>query len=236
MSQANWYQSGNEGYETAQRKQQEAQQAYGPMRFWLKAGSSAKVTFLDTEGFYFSEHNLQRNGKWGNYYTCLKDFSECPLCEAGDRSGYVCAYTIIDHSEYQSTKTGRIIKNQKKLLVVRPQVMNKLARRKESLDGNLQYGLFLFSRDSQQECSTGEDIEFIKRLSKDDILKFKPRDGNVTDEEFLSPFNYMELFQPKSVDELRQIAGQTPPVGASNFTHTAHNSHDVEEASIDDLL
>ncbi len=239
MSQANWYQTGKEGFETAQRKIEEAKSQYGPMRFWLKQGGSAKVTFLDSEGFYFQEHNLKINGKWGNYFTCLKDFSECPLCESGDRSGYMCAYTIIDHSKYE-TKQGKVIQNQKKLLVVRPQVMNKLARRREALEGNLQFGVFRFSRDGAQECSTGEDIEFVKRLSKADVLKFKPAGGTMSDEEWLAPFDYMTLFAPKSVDELRKISGQAAPVGSDNFqgqTHaTSKNAADVDEQSIDDLL
>lgn len=240
---AAWFKTGNEGFERNQKLQEEQSQQYGPMRFWLKPGNSAKLTFLDTEGFYFNEHNLKLNGKWGNYYTCLKDFSECPLCESGDRSGYVCAYTVIDHSEYE-TKSGKKIKNQKKLLIVRPAVINKLARRRETLEGNLQYGLFLFSRDGQQECSTGEDIEFIKRLEKKDILKFKPADGKMSDEEWLAPFDYMKLFAPKSVDELRRISGQAAPVGSDSYS--ANSSKDsgfstagaepADEASIDDLL
>lgn len=239
MSQATWYQTGKEGFETAQKKIEESRSQYGPMRFWLKQGGSAKITFLDSEGFYFSEHNLKINGKWGNYFTCTKDFSECPLCEAGERPGYMCAYTIIDHSEYE-TKQGRKIKNQKKLLVVRPQVMNKLARRREALEGNLQYALFRFSRDGAQECSTGEDIEYVKRLSKADLVKFKPADCHMTDEEWLKPFDYMTLFAPKSVDELRKISGQAAPVGADNFQGQTQAkgkaAESVDEQSIDDLL
>ena len=247
MSQAvandSWFKSGNAGYEHAKKIQEEQQSQYGPMRFWLKPGNSAKVTFLDTEGFYFNEHNLKINGKWGNYYTCTKDFSECPICDSGERSGYVCAYTIIDHSEYTSQTTGKVIKNQKKLLVVRPAVMNKLARRRESLEGNLALGLFIFSRDKKEECSTGEDIEFIKRMERKDVLKFKPQ--TMTDEEFLAPFDYMKLCAPKSVDELRRIAGQTPPVGSDSFSSAGQTStgmppvrgaEQTDDASIEDLL
>lgn len=243
MSQAVWYSKGDDGFNKAQQIQEEAQSQYGPMRFWLKPQSSAKITFLDTEGFYFNEHNLKINGKWGNYYTCTKDFSECPLCDSGDRSGYVCAYTVIDHSEY-ITKSGKTIKNQKKLLVVRPSVMNKLARRREALDGNLTHHVFLFTRDKKEECSTGEDIEHIKLLSKADVLKFKPADSKMSDEEFLAPFDYMKLFAPKSVEELRRISGQTAPVGADSYACPSESSggplargaEQIDEASIDDLL
>jgi hypothetical protein len=210
-----WYKTGEEGLDTARRIQEERAAQYGPYRFWLKPGNSAKVTFLDTEGFYFHEHELQINGKWGNYFTCLKDFSECPLCDSGEKPGYVCAYTVIDHSEYES-KNGKI-KNQKKLLIARPAVINRLARRKETLEGNLTYGLFLFTRDSKDECRTGEDIEFIKRLKAEDLKKFKPKDSKETDEDWLKPFDYMKLFQPKSVEELRKVAGQAPPIGSDDY-------------------
>lgn len=241
MSQAAWYQTGEQGIERAKQIQEEQQSQYGPMRFWLKPGNSAKLTFLDTEGFYFNEHNLKLDGKWGNHFTCLKDFSECPLCDAGERPGYVCAYTVIDHSEYES-KSGKKVKNQKKLLVVRPAVMNKLARRREALEGNLTHGLFLFSRDKKEECSTGEDIEFIKKLSTEDLLRFKPKDGKITDEEFLAPFDYMKIFAPKSVDELRKVVGQAPPVGSESYgsparmTNSPRGAEPVDEESIDDLL
>lgn len=239
MSQAQWFKTGNDGLEQAHKIQEELASQYGPMRFWIKPGTSAKLTFLDTEGFYFNEHNLKQDGKWGNYYTCLKDFSECPLCDAGERAGYVCAYTVLDHSEYTSQKTGKVIKNQKKLLVVRPAVMNKLARRRESLEGNLTYGLFMFSRDKKEECNTGEDIEFVKRLDASQVLKFKPQGANISDEEFLAPFDYLKLFAPKSVDELRKIAGSAAPVGSDNYGKSATRTGDIgiiSEESIDDLL
>ena len=244
MSQAAWYQTGKQGYDRAQQLQEEQEAQYGPRRFWIKPGNSAKVTFLDTEGFYFNEHNLKLNGRWGNFYTCLRDFSECPLCDSGDKAGYVCAYTIIDHSEYTSQKTGKVIKNQKKLLIVRPAVMNKLARRREALEGNLTYGLFLFSRDKKEECNTGEDIEFVKRLSKKEVLRFKPQDASISDAEFLAPFDYMKIFAPRSVEELRRVAGETPPVGSDSYAPLpesggapiARGAEPADEDSIDDLL
>lgn len=239
---SDWFKKGNDGLEEVKRIQEERAMQYGPYRFWLKPGASAKVTFLDTEGFYFNEHELQLNGKWGNFYTCLSDFSECPLCENGFKAGYVCAYTVIDHSEYEG-KNGKV-KNQKKLMVVRPAVMNKLARRRESLEGNLTYGLFQFTRDSKDECRTGEDIEFLKRLNREDLAKFKPKDSKDTDEEFLKPFDYMTLFQPKSVEELRKLSGQSAPVGSDNYGNTSRDvgapippgSSSVDEASIESLL
>lgn len=232
-----WYKTGNEGYETAQRIQEELKDGYAPFRFFLKPGASAKVTFLDTEGFYFHEHMIQVNNKWTNY-TCLRDFSECPICDSGDRPGYVCAYTVIDHSRYEG-KNG-IVQNTKKLLVVRPAVMNKLARRRETLEGNLAYCVFLFSRDSKNECATGEDIEHVKRVNPQELAKVCNTGGKLSDADFLKPFDYMTIFAPKSVDELRKIVGQAP-VGSDNYSRGRDDmpppeSGSVSESSIEDLL
>jgi hypothetical protein len=157
-------------------------------------------------------------------------------------------YTIIDHNKYE-TKAGDIIEHQKKLLVVRPTVINKLARRRESVGGDFTYCVFTFARDKKEECRTGEDIEFVKRFSAASVLKFKPKDGKLTDDEWLKPFNYREIFAPRSVVELRRLVGQAPPVGSYEQSAGALDDVDNEpadyavvgsesasESSIDDLL
>jgi hypothetical protein len=134
----------------------------------------------------------------------------------------VCAYTIIDHSKYVN-KAGIEVTSQKRLLVVKPSVMNKLARRREQCEGDLTYAVFEFARDSKDECSTGEDITFRKRLSTQEILQFKP--DSISDEEWLKPFDYLKLFAPKPIEALRQIAGQAPPVGAGTGMPPAGGSY-----------
>jgi hypothetical protein len=229
-----WYKKGTEGLEDSKKFQEEVLAGFGPRRFWLPIGKSAKVTFLDTEGFYFYEHNI-KTGKMFEPYTCLHDFSECPLCEAGHRPSSVCAYTIIDHSEFTSEKTGKTYKHIKRLLVVKSAVINKLARRREGLDGNLTYGVFIFSRDKKEECATGEDIEFIKRNDKKDVLRFKPKDAKESDEEWLKPFDYAQLFAPKSIEELRVIAGQKAPVGAVDYVPNLEAPKGAEGVAEDDI-
>ena len=214
VQEAQWFQVGSEGEKKAQKIAEEQEAARGPSRFWLKPGKSAKLTFLDTMGFYLTEHNLQIGGKFFNFFTCRADFSECPLCEAGHGKSYVAIYTVIDHSTFVSKKTGKEYKNTKKLLVAKKAVQTKLARRRESLDGDLTHAVFSFSRDASKECSTGEDIEVIKRLTKEDVLSFKP--AGMSDEDWLAPFDYRELFAPKSVEELRRLVGQAAPVGSND--------------------
>jgi hypothetical protein len=245
MSSAEWYKTGSAGYEDAKRVQEERAAQYASFRFFLKPGKMAKVTFLDTEGFYFQEHSLQLGPKRWENFTCRADFSECPICESGHRPAYACAYTVIDHSEYEKSDGG-VVKNQKKLLVIRTKVMDKLARKRarEDVGGDLRYCVFQFARDAKQECSTGEDIEFIKRLRPEEVARFRPGDSKESVEEFLKPFDYMTIFAPKSVEELRKLVGQAAPVGSDSYGGEASyggapiplGASTVDEASIESLL
>lgn len=217
MGNNDWFVTGEEAFKRAQQYAEEIKNNNSmPMRFFLKPGQTAKVTFLDTHGFGFMEHNLKLNGRWHNYFTCRRDFSECPLCDAGDRPSFVVAWTVIDHSKYTSERTGQTYSNKKKLLVAKQSVVMKIKRRMASkeLGGDLTYAVFAFTRDGLKEAATGEDIEFIKRLSKEEVLKFCPE--GTSPEEFLKPFDYKELFLPKSVEELRRIVGEPAPIGASS--------------------
>lgn len=211
---AEWFKRGEGAFERFEKFERERDDNSGPHRFFLKPGGSAKITFLDSDGFGFLEHNLKLDGRWGHHYTCLRDFSECPICDAGFKPSWVMVWTIIDHSRYVSERTGKEYRNTKKLFVAKQAVINKLKRRKESLDGDLTFALFDIRRDTHKECSTGEDIEFLKRLSVDDIVKLKPE--GMTQQEWLQPFDYVKIFEPKSVDMLRRLINAEPPIGADD--------------------
>lgn len=208
-----WFLRGEDAFEKARLLAEERESGAGPFRFFLKPGTSALVTFVDNAGIGLLEHNMKINGRWGNFYTCLRDFSECPLCESGDKPYYVMIWTIIDHSKYVSERTGKEYKNTKKLLVAKQSVITKIRRRLSSkeLNGDLTFATFSFSRDKREECATGEDIEFVRRCTRDELLRMKPEGISV--DEWLTPFDYRTLFKPKSVEELRRIAGLGNPIG-----------------------
>jgi len=215
-----WYQTGKQGEEQAEVVQQAIiTGSAAKRRFFLTPGNEAKVTFLDSTGFWLYEHNLKLNGKWFNYFTCLQEFDNCPICDAGHNVSYVCVYTIIDHSKYESKKTpGKIITNQKKLMVMKKGAHDKLRdRRDNQCDGDITNCVFRMKRYNQKECSTGEDIMFIKRLDPDILAKLIPADVPAEErEDYLKPFNYLVLFKPKSAEELRRVVGGATPVGASD--------------------
>jgi hypothetical protein len=79
-------------------------------RFRMKAGQERTVTFLDgnldangmLNAVAFREHRVPFQGGYQNYI-CTEDNEPCPICQGGDQSSLVFAFTIIDHTPYTYT-------------------------------------------------------------------------------------------------------------------------------------
>lgn len=234
-----WFSQGEEGEERAKLDEEDRARKAGAFRMWLPAGGSTDLTFLDTEGFFFREHNYYHNKSWMNWETCIQDIGEedCPFCEAGVKYYYECVFTVIDHAVYTSKRTQKEVTNTKKLLVLRSTARKKVLRKKDQNDGDLTFCQFSVHRDSAQECSTGEDFDFIKRATREEVLRYAPTEymgKAITASEWIKPFDYMAIFMPKKADQLRRLLGTVPePTGAGdspNFrssTSTANPSTDA---------
>jgi hypothetical protein len=222
MSKQSWFSQGQEGEERAKQDEEDRARKAGAFRLWLPPGGSTEFTFLDTEGFFFREHNFYHNKSWMNWETCIQDIGEedCPFCEAGVKYFYECVFTVIDHAEYVSKRTQKVVKDTKKLLVLRSTARKKVLRKKDQQDGDLTYCRFSVNRDSAQECSTGEDFDFIHRATREDVLRYAPTEymgKAITASEWIKPFDYMAIFQPKKAEQLRRILGKVPePTGAGD--------------------
>lgn len=210
-----WYKKGEDGYQEVVSRQQleEEERSRRVIRFWLREGERAKVTFLDDEGFFYQEHHLKLRGRWGNFFTCPADFSECPICESGERASSVAAFTIIDHTPYvirNGPNKGKTVQHTKKLLVVKRAALHKLMDRKRKLakDGGLKLGVFELARFSAQECNTGEQFDYLgKRIPLDKLKTLAPK--GVDPDEWVKPFDYMTILAPLSTDDLRLVAKQS---------------------------
>lgn len=218
-----WYQKGTEGAEAVKDFEEDrASKLGGAYRLWIPAGGSTEFTFLDTEGFFFKEHNYYSNRSWMNWETCLQDIGveDCPFCEAGIRVYYECVFSIIDHAEYESKKKpGTIIRNTKKLLVLRSTARKKILRKRDQQQGNLLYVRMSTNRDDSKECSTGEDFEIIKTQTREEVMAYAPTEymgQAITPEAWIEPFDYVKLFNPKTAAQLSRIIGRVDPVGAGD--------------------
>jgi hypothetical protein len=209
-----WYQQGEEGRKRAREEDAAAQarrEQRGPRRFYLPNDASGKITFLDTPNFFLHEHNIKLAGKFNNFFTCLKEIDTCPNCEDGDNPSYVCVGTCISHREWKD-KEGKLHKNEKMLFVSKGRARQRLMKQIERREGDLKFCVYEMARGSQTtECNTGEDFEFIKRLTKKQLLGLAPAGS---DESWLDPYDYAEILAPKTPEEIRKAIGGSPPVGS----------------------
>lgn len=97
-------------------------------RFWMKAGTKARVLFLTNEAITFYEHQGLPNGmsKWPQALTCVTPLKKpCPLCnfvnkypDMGKFRAKKCrALSIINLTEWKD-KAGNIHKDEKQLFIV----------------------------------------------------------------------------------------------------------------------
>lgn len=250
MAKKKWYQTGEEGEQRAKQIDKETKarrdQSRGPRRFWLDSDSAAKVTFLDTPKFFFHEHNLKLEGKYFNFFTCIKDMDTCPICESGDRASYVVAGTILSHKEWEDND-GNKHKIQKQLFVAKGRARQKLLRQIEKREDDMAFCVYEHARGSSPtEANTGEDVEFIKRLKKKQVKGLVPKSvlgDDETVDAFLKPYEYGEQFKPMTAKQLREIVGGEDPVGSEEEEEpeeTEEEENGEEETSeptdIDDLV
>lgn len=149
----------------------------------------------------------------------IPDADDCPLCEHTDLSyvsgySYVAMLSIIDHSEFTS-KRGALIKDTKKLIAMKGTVRDKMLKQKERKDGSLVGCTYEVTRYTAKENSTGTDFEFIKRCTPEELKEYAPADCKNADE-WIAAYDYEKLFQPKSVEALREIIGIEAPIGAED--------------------
>lgn len=203
----------------------------GPRRFWLKKDSSRQVLFCDDSCLKFHEHNLKLGGKFGNYYTCIgakalvdDETSEikkpaCPICEAGDKPSYVGAFTVKDLTGYTTAAGEEKGKGEKQLLVAKFYTLQVLEKQWEKREG-LQGVIFEVSRTSINTApSVGNIWDFEKKIEA----------GQISD---AKPFNYKELFAPKPIEEMKNVAqawsGVAPASEPSSEANTGEAVQDED--------
>jgi len=235
-----WYKKGEEGVEDVKEYEEDrASRASGIYRLWVKAGSSTEFTFLDSEGFFFKEHNYYHRGSWLNWETCIQDIGkeDCPFCENGIRTYYECMFSVIDHASYESKKTpGKIITNSKKLLVLRSTARKKVLRKKDQLEGDLTFARFSTHRDDPKECNTGEDFEMKQRYTKEEVMAMAPTEymgQAITPEAWIQPYDYPLIFSPKAAAALGRIIGRVAPAGSGDQPSmgSENNENEAKEES-----
>jgi len=239
-----WFKRGAEGIKESQVFDKQVQLKFekrGVWRFTQPNNSTTKAILLDNPDFFVYEHSLYKLTGKVDTETWIREFDSCPLCNAGMEPSLVLFATVIDPREYED-REGKKHKNQKKLIAFKGKARQAILRRMAEQGGNLKYAVIQLSRGaSQNEASTGEDIQFLGRLKPEAIAKLCP--AGTTPEEFLKPLNYQKLLAPSPPEVLARLVGSPPPVGSdgdtigSSFVKDMESSdNNIGDVSIDSLI
>lgn len=187
-------------------------------RFWIPNDTDTEITFLDgdlDDGIldipFLYEHNINMNGKWGNFFICTQDEEPCPICEGGNNPSYVGLLTVIDHSEYVSKRDGKTYKDNVKLFVAKRETIKQLQKLAAKRDG-LRGVRFDVSRTGDKSASVGNIFDFTEKYSEAQLKKMFP--------ESHEPLDYEELLgeQYMTAKELRKLGfgSSAGPIGSED--------------------
>lgn len=191
----NWMLTGEEGFARKQSidKVTKLQKEKGVIRFRLNADEKGKIIYLDSAPVYVYEHNIKINGRWGNYFTCVKEIAQqhCPLCDRDDKPVYTAYLSVIDTRQF-TRKDGSISKNRKVLYPAKGATIKKIHGLIKK-HGDLRGKMFEVTRYTPNEPNCGTDFDFEKEV---DLTKIEDS----------SPHDYEKILAPPSEDEY-ELAG-----------------------------
>jgi len=214
---AEWWDT---GYEVP--AEEESGRGKGIFRFYMpeqakKPGFKTKITFVDDDTkalelladgkkvkiqlpFRCHEHQFHLNGHWRNWFTCLTPMGVgCPACKAGNEASGIAVWTVIDHSVW-TDKSGKTHKDELKLFVVKTtSAPFKLLKQQSEKRGGLRGCTYEVQRLGDKSPNVGDTFDFEEK---------KPLDAA------LQPFNYFEVFAPKSPAELIKVLGMAAEAAA----------------------
>lgn len=134
-----------------------------PWRFHMKPNTEANVVFI-TDGDDFKmvkEHNVQLNGKWGNFFTCPSTVGKsCPLCDGGDRSYDVGFFLVLDRREFtiqKGKRRGEKVSDQIRIFAAKTRTLDQLGKL-YSKYGTLSGIEFDVSRSDDRSANVGDQF------------------------------------------------------------------------------
>jgi hypothetical protein len=168
---SSWYEH---GYEGADREREKRELGTGPKRWWLTAGTSKQVVFIDDNPFSCHEHQWKTNdSKFPNFGTCIAQISQeiCPACasKAVQKAEYTGHLTAVDIDGYVN-KDGKEIKFELVEFCPKTKAMNKLKLKKQA-KGSLIGQVCVVTRADKDSPNTGDDFEFKRDAKMAELYK-----------------------------------------------------------------
>lgn len=135
------------------------------------------ITFLDgdlgedgelTNPVYY-QHSINQNGKWINFASCCEEEPD-PLQEAGNEPTLVQAFTVINHTPYE-TQDGKVYRNRKQTFIATRATMKRLEKM-AGKRGGLRGCTFEVSRTSAKAPAVGDVWNFVKKRSTKNLKEW----------------------------------------------------------------
>ena len=186
------------GYDVFAKKEEEYEERQKSFvnRFWLPPEKSTKIVFLDDNPVILDEHQVKIDGRWNNFFTCLRQLGQnCPLCEELDnRPATTGFYTIIDTSEWTDARGNKHV-NEKKLFAPKFKTLQMLKRLSKKR-GSLQGCVFDVYRTSADAYNVGDVFDYEGKLEEAQIKKLNKD---------IVPFDYAEILKPQAAGDLLRL-------------------------------
>jgi hypothetical protein len=216
VTQPSWYET---GYEGAEKEQEKKNLGYPPDRWWMRAGETKEMVFIDDTPFCIREHSWRdSNGRW-HHETCIAKIADggCPADGATgvQRADYTGHYTIVDITGYVS-KDNTEHKHRLVLLPAKTKVLNKFKLKKENR-GSLLGQLWTLSRSDKNAPNTGDDLDHVREIKMDGLY------GVVT-------------YKGKKIKDLIDKANGTGTDAARTRKYLAHHFQIPEEGPIPEKI
>ncbi|WEV89381.1 hypothetical protein H10PHJ05_80 [Aeromonas phage HJ05] len=246
-----WLKRGSEGMSQSAvereeaRRRAEERRSTSANRFWLGKGESCSIVVLDStpdDLVFMHEHNLQDSeGRPNIYEPCVKEFSECVLCQGfGQPEGkptysyYGMYLSVIDTRPFV-TRDQEEVPFDRKLMCIKQnqhEQFFELFQRAMNEHGTIRGMEIILTRPAEGRSSNlgnidvGDDGFDYVLLTEEDLLADFGHDAvlNTAGEVImpengkLEPFDYTKLFPRPDPDELRKKYGAPPMPGSSSDT------------------
>lgn len=160
--------------------------------------------FLDDSGFVFNEHRIQFGTDWKNSVLETCPGVGCPLCEQGNQKRLAVVHTIVDFDGYQD-RDGKIVDQYKKHLYVLGVSVADILKQSRANWGGLKGHLVKVMRTSAKEANTGSSFDHCLKDGRTVVYPLEQVAARGID---ITPFNYVEIFKPRSIEALRTRYGK----------------------------
>lgn len=208
-----------------------------PLRIVTEVQETKRVLFLDSAWFRFWEHNLFRLINRAIRVVCLRELNErgCPVCDIDSKDGRAATvgyFSVIDMGSVKEDSKGIYLapnewkgkkyQFDKKLLGARngskemPGMLREIKRQAMKRGGDLTGTVWDLYRSGTLKESIGDKIDFVERVEKEKWIQYLVKNGAEAKNLDFKPFDYSEIFQPMSYEDLdRLVNGRSSGGGSS---------------------